>query len=124
MAVLDVTKKAAIYHTLYQLNSAFASIIDCYRTFRHAGVMDAESMRLHQGLAQEAQSDFNQEFLLALQDIETDDWGRFGQVRQAMEKRLRDPDDVFIHADERRAELAKERRKKPKTKKSVRKKPD
>src|SRR5262249_13910678 len=124
MAVLDVTKKAAIYHTLYQLNSAFAAIVDCYQTFRQAGVVDADSMRLHQGLAQEAQTEFNQEFLMALQDLETEDWARFGKVRQAMEKHLRDPDDVFIHADERRAQLKKARRKKQNTKKDVRKKPD
>jgi hypothetical protein len=40
---------------------------------------------------------------------ELDDWGRFGKIRLAEEKRLRDPDDVFIHAEERRMELAKKR---------------
>jgi hypothetical protein len=33
------------------------------------------------------------------------DWGRFGEFRLAVEKRLRDPDDVFIHAKERKREL-------------------
>ena len=36
-----------------------------------------------------------------------EDWGRVGKIRQAEEKRLRDPDDVFIQAEERRKELAK-----------------
>ena len=32
-------------------------------------------------------------------------------VRSAREKELRDPDDVFIHAEERRQELARQRKK-------------
>jgi hypothetical protein len=36
---------------------------------------------------------------------------KFGKIRIAMEKRLRDPDDVFIHAEERRQELARQGRK-------------
>jgi hypothetical protein len=42
---------------------------------------------------------------------ELEDWGRFGKIRQAEEKRLRDPDDVFIHVQERKEEIARERRK-------------
>jgi hypothetical protein len=44
--------------------------------------------------------------------LKLDDWNRYGKIRQAQEKRLRDPDDVFIHAEERRKELAKQKRKK------------
>jgi hypothetical protein len=46
-----------------------------------------------------------------LHSAELDDWSRYGKVRQAREKELRDPDDVFIHAEERRKELAKQRKK-------------
>ncbi len=49
---------------------------------------------------------------------ELDDWGRFGKIRQAEEKRLRDPDDVFIQAEERRQELKKQELKKKKRKQS------
>jgi hypothetical protein len=45
---------------------------------------------------------------------ELDDWGRFGKIRQAEEKRLRDPDDVFIHAEERRREINKKAKRKTK----------
>jgi hypothetical protein len=37
---------------------------------------------------------------------ELEDWNRFGKVRQTYEKRLRDPDDVFIEAEQRKKELA------------------
>jgi hypothetical protein len=53
----------------------------------------------------------NQELLEILHSAELDDWSRYGKVRQAREKELRDPDDVFIHAEERRKELARKRKK-------------
>lgn len=56
---------------------------------------------------QELQCEINELLLEDMHDIEFDDWGRFGKVRQAEEKRLRDPNDVFIHAEERRQELSK-----------------
>jgi len=35
-----------------------------------------------------------------MHSMELDNWGRFGKVRLAEEKRLRDPADVLIHAEE------------------------
>jgi hypothetical protein len=53
----------------------------------------------------------NQDLLDTMHTTELDDWGRFGKIREAEEKRLRDPDDVFIHAEERKRELLKKRKK-------------
>src|SRR5579859_8182957 len=111
MADLDVTKKTEIYHILYQLNSSFAAIVGHCDTLHRTGVFRPKSIRVFQGFTQELQAECNQEFLETLHQIELDDWGRFGKVRQAEEKRLRDPDDVFIHARERRKKLAKQRKK-------------
>jgi hypothetical protein len=60
---------------------------------------------------QELQAEINQELLETMHAMELEDWGEFGKIRQAEEKRLRDPDDVFIHAQERKEEIARERRK-------------
>ena len=111
MAAIDTTKKAEIYHILYQLNSSFAAIVGHFAALREAGGITSECAREFQGFTQELQSEFNQDFLLDWHSIEMDDWNRFGKVRQAQEKRLRDPDDVFIHARERKAELARQRKK-------------
>ena len=112
MAAIDVTKKLLIYHTLYRLNLSFSNIVTHCRTLQEAGILTAKSTRLFQGYAQELQAEMNQELLEAMHQTELDDWGRFGKIRQAEEKRLRDPDDVFIHAEERRRELRKKRKKK------------
>jgi hypothetical protein len=49
--------------------------------------------------------------IVKMHATELEDWGTFGKIRHAEEKRLRDPDDVFIHAQERKEEIARERRK-------------
>jgi len=38
---------------------------------------------------------------------ELDDWAQFGEVRATYEKNLKDPDDVFLDAEERKQELRK-----------------
>ena len=112
MADLDVTKKLRIYHTLYRLNLSFAAIVTHCRTLQEAGIVPAKSLRRYQGFTQELQSEINEELLGTMQDIESDDWNRFGKVRQAWEKELRDPNDALLHAEDRKRKLAK-RGKKP-----------
>jgi len=114
MAVLDVTQKADVYETLSSLNTAFAGIVQHLQKLERTGPFKPKSAKLLSGLAQELQAEINQEFLEDLHQLELDDWNRFGKVRQAREKELADPDDVFIKAEERRKELAKQKRKKPK----------
>src|SRR6185312_29525 len=111
MAAIDVTKKLLIYHTLYRLSMSFSNIVTHCRALQEAGVFSAKSTKLFQGYAQELQAEMNQELLDTMHQTELDDWGRFGKIRQAEEKRLRDPDDVFIHAEERRRELRKKSKK-------------
>ena len=46
-----------------------------------------------------------------MDEIESHDQFRFGKVRRARETELRDPDDVFIHAEELPRELARQGKK-------------
>jgi hypothetical protein len=93
MAALEVTKKLHIYHILYRLNLSFSNIVGQCRALQEAGSFTAKSSRLFQGYAQELQAEINQELLETMHQTELDDWGRFGKVRQAEEKRLKDPAD-------------------------------
>jgi len=114
MAALDAAQKAQVYRILYRLNLSFARIVDSCRELQGTGVFRPKFTRLHQAFAQELQAEINEEVLGILLDIETDDLNRFGKIRDARDKQLRDPDDVFIHAEERRRELAQQRKKQPK----------
>jgi hypothetical protein len=112
MAVLDVTQKAGVYETLSSLNTAFAGIVQHLQTLQKFGTFKPKSVKLLSGLAQELQAEINQDFLEDLHQLELDDWNRFGKIRDARDKELRDPDDVFIQAKERKKQLAKQRKKK------------
>ena len=106
MADLDVTKKLHVYHLLYRLNLSFAAIVRRCREFQKTRLFSSKSLTMYQGLAQELQADINTELLENIEQIEMDDWARFGRVSAAREKELRDPDDVFIAAEERKKQLA------------------
>jgi hypothetical protein len=111
MAALDGTQKAGVYETLSSLNMAFAGILRHLQTLQHTGLFNSKAAKLFPGFALELQAEFNQEFLEYLHQLELDDWGRHGKVRQRWEKEIRDPDDVFIHAEERKRQLARQRKK-------------
>lgn len=49
MAALDATQKAEIYHTLYQLNSAFAAIVGHCDALRRAGALTPKYTHLFHG---------------------------------------------------------------------------
>jgi len=111
MAAIDVTQKADVYETLSSLNMAFAGIIQHLQTLQQTGLFKSKAAKQFPGFALELQAEFNQEFLEDLHQLELDDWGRYGKVRQRWEKEIRDPDDVLIQAEERKKQLAKQRKK-------------
>lgn len=114
MATFDVTQKTAVYETLSSLNTAFAGIIQNLETLHKTKLFSSKAGKLYPGFAQELQAEFNQQFLEDLHQLELDDWGKYGEIRQKYEKKLRDPDDVFILAKERKKQLAKQRKKRAK----------
>jgi len=111
MAALDVNQKADIYETLSSLNLAFAGIVQHLQTLQKTGLFRSKVARLFPCFTLELQAEFNQEFLEDLHQLELDEWGRHGKVRQRWEKELRDPDDVLLQAEERKRQLAKQRKK-------------
>jgi hypothetical protein len=102
MAAPEVTKKLLIYHTLYRLNLSFTNIVNHCDTLQEAGIFTPKFEKIFQGYTQELQAEMNEEVLEIMHSTELDDWGRFGKIRQAEEKRLRDPDDGAPRARKRR----------------------
>jgi hypothetical protein len=110
MASFDVTQKTEVYETLSSLNMAFAGIVQHLQTLHRTGLFKSKVAKLFPSFTLELQAEFNQEFLESLHQVELDDWGRYGKARQRWEKETRDPDDVFIQAEERKKQLAKQRK--------------
>ena len=111
MADRNAAGKLRIYHTVYRLNLSFTNIVEHCAALRESGVFTAKFTKIYQSYAQELQAEINQDVVEILDGIESHDMFRFGKVRSAREKELRDPDDVFIHAEERRQELARQSKK-------------
>jgi hypothetical protein len=103
-------EKAEIYETISSMNRAFAGIVQHLQALNRSGLFRSKTAKLFPSFTLELQAEFNQEFLEDLHQLELDDWGRYGKARQRWEKELRDPDDVFIHAEERKKQLAKQRK--------------
>ena len=102
--------KLQVYRTLYQMNLSFANIVAHCQSLGKSGTLSSKFSRLYQYYTQELRAEINQEVVEAMNELELDDMARFGKARIAREKELRDPDDVFIHAEERRKELARQRK--------------
>jgi hypothetical protein len=113
MADLDVTKKLHVYHAVYRLNLSFAAIVNHCRLLEESGVFRNKYLRRYQGYVQELQAEINEELVETLQNVESHDWYRYGKVRKAWEKEIRDPDDVFLEAAYRREELRRQGKKPP-----------
>jgi hypothetical protein len=92
MAAPDVTQKAEIYETLSSLNIAFAGIVQHLQTLQKTGLFSSKASKLLPSFVQELQAECNQEFLETLHQLELDDWGRHGRVREKWEKYLRGPE--------------------------------
>jgi hypothetical protein len=113
MADLDVTKKLSVYHLIYRINISLTNIVRRCGELQALRMFRPKALRRFQGFAQELQAEINSELLETLSRQEDDDLARFSKVRDAWEKYLSDPNDVFIHAEERRQQLLRQGKKPP-----------
>ena len=113
MSERDASAKLRIYFTIYRLNLSFADIVANCRALGESGILSPKFTRLYQSYAQELQAEINEEVMAIMDEVELRDMHRFGKARIAREKEFRDPNDVFIHAEEGRRELARQGKKPP-----------
>jgi hypothetical protein len=92
MAAPDVTQKTEVYETLSGINLAFAAIVDHLQTMRQSRILRSQYGRVLQGLAHELRAEINVELLDKINNIEMQDWTRYGKVRIKWEKYLRGPE--------------------------------
>jgi hypothetical protein len=92
MATPDVTQKTEVYETLSGINLAFGAIVDHLTTMRQSGILRGRYGRVLQGLAHELRAEIDVELLDKINEIEMQDWTRYGKVRIKWEKYLRGPE--------------------------------
>src|SRR5258708_28133339 len=93
---LTSSERAKVYRRIFLLNRSFDLIVQRLDELNQTGLFTSRDLREMRGLTQEVQLEINTELLNSFDPVENNDWAHFGKVRIAMEKRLRDPDDVFI----------------------------
>lgn len=120
MADLDASSKMRVYRTIYRLNASFANIVVHCRLLKQFRVLSPKYAHLYQSFAQELQAEINQDVMSVMEDIESNDSFRYGRVRQAWEKEITDPNDVFLETEDRRKEIAEQQRKKKRRSKNIR----
>jgi hypothetical protein len=91
MAGNDVIGKAELYHTLYELNAAFAQAALHCRTLQQSGLFKSKAAKLFPSFIQELQAEMNFEFLNPLHDAEMADWTRHSKARKKWERYLKGP---------------------------------
>lgn len=108
----EKTTKVEFYRLLYRLNRAFAFVVEQLRQLEPTRMVPSKDMKMLQASVQAVQAEINDMVLDSLQPVEQEDAYRFGKIRAAREKELRDPNDVFLVAEERKRELKQKGRKK------------
>ncbi len=79
------------------------------RLLKQFRILSPKYAHIYQSFVQELQAEINQDLMRIMESVEADDQFQFGKVRQAWERQMSDPDDVFLHAEERCKEIARER---------------
>ena len=100
--------KLCIYESLFLLNQSFDQVVAILRGMEKFSIADKESMQSALAGIEEVRASMNADFTEQLGDRERFDEGRFWKQRRAIEKKWRDPDDVYIDVEHREEERKKQ----------------
>jgi hypothetical protein len=100
--------KLRIYESLFLLNQGVDHVVAILRGMEKFPFADKESMQSAVAEIEEVRASMNADFTEQLGDRERFDEGRFWKQRRAVEKKWRDPDDVYIDVERREEERKKQ----------------
>jgi hypothetical protein len=81
-----------VYQRLFLLNGSFNVIAQLLDELAQSPIFNSYDLREMRDLAQEVQLQINIVLLNSLESAEMDDWTRFGKIRDAMERKLKEPE--------------------------------
>jgi hypothetical protein len=100
--------KLRIYEGLFLLNEGMDHLIALLREMEKLPLANRESVRCAVVEIEQVRCDVNADFTEKLADSERFDEGRFWKRRRELEKKWRDPDDVYIEVGRREEERKKQ----------------
>ena len=100
--------KLRVYESVFLLNQAVGQVVALLRDMEKFPFADKESLKNAVVEIEEVRAGVNAGLTEHLADRERSDEGRFWKQRHAVEKKWRDPDDVYIDVERREQERKKQ----------------
>jgi hypothetical protein len=97
--------KLRLYEALYSLNRGFEATLLSLERLEHLGVFSLENLNAFKVTVEHTRAQANEELVQTLQDYEQEESVRFDRMEREWEDQLKDPDDVFFAARDRKREI-------------------
>ena len=97
--------KLRLYEALYSLNRGFEATLLSVERLENLGMFRPENLNALKVTIEHTRAQTNEELVETLQDFEQEESARFDRMEREWEDQLKDPDDVFFSARDRRQEI-------------------
>lgn len=97
--------KLRLYEALYSLNLGFEATLLSLERLEHLGMFRLENLNAFKVALEHTRAEANEELIQTLQDYEQEETARFDRMEREWEDRLKDPDDVFFAARDRKQQI-------------------
>jgi hypothetical protein len=100
--------KLRIYEYLFLLNQKLQETVQILKQLEKCPWLRRDFLRSFQVEVEDLRAQANFEVIEHLSDREQHDWAHFGKLRREWDRRLEDPDDVYLKAEHREEERRKQ----------------
>ena len=98
-------QKLHIYEGIFNLNRAFHATLLCLERLEDLGFFRSEYLNACKIELEHTRANTNDELIETLHDYEQEEGGRFYQMQKEWDDQLKDPNDVFFAAKNRKEEM-------------------
>lgn len=97
--------KTRVYESLYALNRGFEITLLSLERLEHLGMFRLENLNAFKVSLEHTRAQANEELIETLHEYELEQSAHFDDMEREWEGRLKDPDDVFFAARDRKQEI-------------------
>jgi len=97
--------KLRLYEALYSLNRGFEATLLSLERLERLGIFRLENLNALKVTLEHTRAEANEELVQTLQDYEQEESARFDRMEREWEDQLKDPDDVFFAARDRKQQI-------------------
>src|SRR5215467_9674059 len=97
--------KLQFYEALYSLNRGFEATLLSLERLEQLGMFRLENLTAFKVTLEHTRAEANEELIQTLQDYEQEESARFDRMQREWEDQIKDPDDVFFAARDRKQQI-------------------